>query len=337
MRKAVLALIIANIIWGAASPIFKLSLQNIPPFTLAFWRFFLGTLFVATFLRGRISFTIDNRRNFLLFLTNACMGITGNIIFFFLGLQLTYAINAPIIASGGPVFVFFLAVLFLRERFSVKKLFGMLLGTAGMIVIVIEPIVTRGIDGSLTGNLYLVLATICAVLATLAGRSVFSKYNPLPLTFWAFLVGTVSFLPLAVFELIKQPTIYSALDWRGFLGIGFGSLLSSAVAYTLFNWGLSKISATDTSVFSYIDPIIGTILAHFILHEPITAPFLAGSALIFGGIGIAEGRLHYHPLHRLRVLPKHTVEPEGISSKHAQKKDIIRHIFKRNATEDSLP
>ena len=36
----ILALIITNVIWGAASPIFKLALTNIPPFTLAFIRFF---------------------------------------------------------------------------------------------------------------------------------------------------------------------------------------------------------------------------------------------------------------------------------------------------------
>ena len=38
--NAILALVIANIIWGAASPIFKYALTDIPPFTLAFIRFF---------------------------------------------------------------------------------------------------------------------------------------------------------------------------------------------------------------------------------------------------------------------------------------------------------
>ena len=38
----VIALIIANIIWGAAAPIFKLALTNIPPFTLGFIRFFFA-------------------------------------------------------------------------------------------------------------------------------------------------------------------------------------------------------------------------------------------------------------------------------------------------------
>ncbi len=46
----ILALIITNIIWGAASPIFKFALQNIPPFTLAFIRFFFAGLLFLPFV-----------------------------------------------------------------------------------------------------------------------------------------------------------------------------------------------------------------------------------------------------------------------------------------------
>ena len=49
----VLALIIANVIWGMASPIFKFSLTNIPPFTLAFTRFFFAGLIFLPFARSK--------------------------------------------------------------------------------------------------------------------------------------------------------------------------------------------------------------------------------------------------------------------------------------------
>ncbi|PIX68551.1 hypothetical protein COZ40_02690, partial [Candidatus Roizmanbacteria bacterium CG_4_10_14_3_um_filter_39_13] len=47
----IVALIIANIIWGAACPIFKFALVNIPPFTIAFIRFFFaGIIFLPLVL-----------------------------------------------------------------------------------------------------------------------------------------------------------------------------------------------------------------------------------------------------------------------------------------------
>ena len=41
LHLAILAVIAANIIWGATPPIFKWALEEINPFTLAFFRFFL--------------------------------------------------------------------------------------------------------------------------------------------------------------------------------------------------------------------------------------------------------------------------------------------------------
>jgi len=44
----ILAIIIAEVIWGAAPPIFKYSLQEVPPFTLAFIRFFTASFIFPT-------------------------------------------------------------------------------------------------------------------------------------------------------------------------------------------------------------------------------------------------------------------------------------------------
>jgi drug/metabolite transporter (DMT)-like permease len=47
--------------------------------------------------------------------------------------------------------------------------------------------------------------------------------------------------------------------------------------------------------------VAGTILAYYMLHEPITIPFMIGAFFIFGGIFVAEGRLHYHPFQKLKT------------------------------------
>ncbi len=300
VQKAFVALIIANMIWGAASPIFKLALQNIPPFTLAFWRFFLGAILLAFVLKLHINIKFTSRRDLMLFILYALTGVTLNIIFYFWGLRLTYAINAPVIASAQPIVTLVLALVFLKETFVLRKFFGMLAGTIGILIIVLEPLLAVGIDGSVIGNIFLVIATLAAVANMIVGKSILPRYNPITFTFGAFMVGAASFLPLAIFEYSTTAGLYPSLDWRGYGGIAFGAILSSAAAYSLYAWGLSKINATDVAMFTYVDPIVGTVLASLLLHEPITLPFLLGAVFIFGGIFIAEGRLHYHPLHLLR-------------------------------------
>lgn len=327
VQKAFLALIVANVIWGAAAPIFKLSLQNIPPFTLAFLRFFLASILLLVILRRNAALPIANRRDTLLLVANSLLGITGNIIFFFLGLKLTLALNAPVIASSAPIITLLFAMLLLREKFYLRKLVGMLLGTAGILLIIFQPLIEVGFVGSVVGNLFLVLATLGAVGGTITGRRLFPRYPPLTLTFWSFIIGSASFLPLAIYEYLQAPNLYALLDWRGYLGIGFGAILSSAASYALFNWGVSKISATDTSMFTYIDPVVGTILAFLLLHEPITWPFVLGTVFIFGGIFLAEGRLHYHPFGKLRKPPKIvSCAPEVTRS--VDRAAALRRIFK---------
>lgn len=223
-------------------------------------------------------------------------GITINIAFFFLGLQLTLSINAPVIASSAPILIFIFALILLKEKIKLIKILGMLIGTIGIIIIVLEPILFAGLDGSIIGNLLLVVATLGNVAATLIGRTLFQKFDPVRLMLWAFIIGSITFFPLALAEYLHQPELFSLLDVRGITGILYGSIFSSAAAYTLFAWGLSKIQAGEASLFTYIDPIAGTTLGFLLLHEPITLPFIIGAALIFGGIFIAEHRIHYHPI-----------------------------------------
>lgn len=295
-NKAILALIVANIIWGAASPIFKLALQNIPPFTLAYIRFLGAALVLLPFVFHHMH--IDKKDIFKIFLI-AFFGITINISFFFLGLKLSPSINAPIIASSGPVFLYLFSIFLLKEKPHPKVLFGMVVSLLGVITIVGQPLLENGFDGKIVGNLFFILATFGAVGHALISKDILTKYRATTVTFWTFLIGAATFLPLAIRE-IQSANPFPTLDYRGWTGIIFGIFLSSALGYCLFEWGIQKIDAQEVGIFTYIDPVIATLIALPLLGEQITTIYLMGSILIFLGIAIAEGRLHYHPLHKLK-------------------------------------
>ncbi len=303
VQKAFIAIIVANIIWGAAAPIFKVSLTNIPPFTLAFWRFFIGAIVLLAFLGKKAALPKLSHKDWLYLLGYSISGITVNIMFFFWGLQRTYSINAPVIASAGPILTYILAMFYLNEKFNWKRLWGMLIGFIGIIVIVLEPLLKTGLHASIIGNTFLVIATLGAVVQSIIGKEVFPRLEPFAFTFWSFIIGAASFLPVAFWEYTKNTHLYAAIDIRGYMGIAFGALLSSAAGYSLYAWGLSVISASDAALFTYIDPVVGSSLSFFVLHEPITSYFVLGTLLIFGGIFVTEGRINYHPFHKFRPTP----------------------------------
>jgi drug/metabolite transporter (DMT)-like permease len=295
-QKAVLALIVANIIWGAASPIFKFALQNIPPFSLAYLRFFIACCLVYPFVYKKLDIGVLKNIDVWIF---SLTGITANILFFFLALQRTASINAPIIGSSGPVFILIFSFLFLHEPVTVRSVIGTITAFIGILVVVFQPLWEGGLATEVVGNLLLVAATLSAVISIVHGKKLLKRDNVLPLTFWMFFIGFLSFAPLAFGELLLAPDWLIRVDYRGLIGIIFGGFLSSTAAYLLENWSIARLPAVRVAVFQYLDPVAAILLAIPLLGERLTGLYLTGSVLVFLGILIAEHRLHYHPLHRL--------------------------------------
>lgn len=294
------ALIITNIIWGAASPIFKFALKNIPPFTLAFIRFFFASFL---FLPLAIKFWQKNlsfRRWLEIFLVGF-FGIFVNVSFFFLGVRKTESINVPIIASSSPVFLYFLSILFLKEKPKLKVFLGMMISLFGVLIIILSPLLFDGKKiyfGEVEGNLFIVLATLGSVFSTLVGKDLLKKVNPYFVTFFSFLFSSFLFLIFVPEEMKKWS--FSSLNINGWAGIIYGIFFSSATAYFLYYYGISKINAQEVGIFTYIDPIVAILIAIPLLGEYPNFYYLVGSILVFLGIFLAEGRIHWHPIHKLK-------------------------------------
>src|SRR5690348_8019531 len=120
-KKAVLAMIIASTIWGAGAPIFKWSLQGISPLMLAFCRFLLPTIILLFFIKRMQRIQI---KDVLYIILLGVFNCTFNIGLYFFGLLYAPSINAPVIASAGPIFILLGSALFLRDKATRKVLFG---------------------------------------------------------------------------------------------------------------------------------------------------------------------------------------------------------------------
>lgn len=294
-KQAVIALIVANVIWGAAAPIFKWSLQDIHPFTLAFLRFFIPIFFVVIFAPKKIPLRL---KDFPLFVLAGLLGISVNISGFFLGIERTASINSPIISSSGPVFILLGSILFLKEKPSKRMLLGNVIGLTGVLLIILEPLIHTTHSASIAGNLFLVLATLGAVGGTLCIKSLTKRYDPLTIVFWTFFIGSITFFPAATGE-IEKYGIAKQLLYPGIVGVIFGALFSSFLAYSIYYFALKHMFASQTTVFTYTDPVVAVLVAAPLVHEYPTPLFVFGAFLVFFGIFVAEKRLQYHPIHLL--------------------------------------
>jgi drug/metabolite transporter (DMT)-like permease len=295
VKLAVISFIVADLIWGAASPIYKWSFSNIHPFTLAFLRFFIPTILMAIF--GFRYLKIQPKHIPLIIGVGLC-DVSLNVGLFFIALQYTQSINGPIIGSAGPVFLILASILLLKERPTRKMLLGNLIGLTGVLLIVVQPVLQGSSKGTIFGNLLLIVATIGFAWGTVLAKELRPYYSGLAITFWSFLIGSITFFPFFLQEVNKYGFLPNLTD-KGMFGIFYATIFSSTIAYFLYYWAIKYIHASETGVFAYTDPVAAVVIAGPLLNEHPTIIFFLGAIMVFAGIYVAEGRIHYHPFHKL--------------------------------------
>jgi drug/metabolite transporter (DMT)-like permease len=166
-------------------------------------------------------------------------------------------------------------------------------------IIILRPIFDTGIDGSITGNLLFVISTLSFVVYTILLKDYKFPYSAATVTFYLFMFATVIFFPFFLWEM-GQSTTEILISERSIIGILFAAILTSVVGYVFYNFALKYIRASETGIFLYIDPVITVLIAVPLLGEQVTPSFIIGAVLVFLGIFIAERRLQYHPIHKLK-------------------------------------
>lgn len=294
INKAFLLTASAAIIWGATAPIMKLTLTQVPLFSLAFIRMILASLFLAIIIRRNLK--ID-KKDWTKFFACAIFGVTLNLSFFFFGLKLTEAINASFLVAAVPIFTILAAHLYLKEKITTRLIIASAIAFLGIIVIIGKPYAP--LEKSVTiGNFLLLLAGLFWVVHEIVAKKLLKIYDGGVVAFYSMAIGAATFAPFALWEFWKDPTWIGEVNFTGLAGLLYGILFASLLAYWAWQKGLSLLPAGQASFFFYLDPISGVILAIILLGEKITPQLLIGGAAVAFGVILAEHHRKAHPLHR---------------------------------------
>src|SRR5207302_880878 len=154
-----LAIILAAVIWGISAPVIKAAEDQVPTFTLAFLRFVIAVLLIASIsLRNHWSLPI-RISDLKLFILTGLTGIVGNIAFLFLGLKYTTALDYLTFSCLAPIFIAIAGYFFLREPLTRLNLTGQAMALVGAMIIIGTP--NGPASNRPLGDFLLVLSTIC--------------------------------------------------------------------------------------------------------------------------------------------------------------------------------
>jgi drug/metabolite transporter, DME family len=182
---------------------------------------------------------------------------------------------AVILLYTAPAFVTVLSFFFLKEGINLKKVLAVVGTILGCILIAganISSTSTVTFSGILIG----LGAGFGYALYTIFGKFALKKYHPFTVTFYTFLVATVSLVPFTrIWEkgdlLLREDVLLYAL------GLG---LFPTVIAYLLYTKGLEKTEGSKASIIATAEPVVATLLGIFLYSENLKVFQILGSFLI---------------------------------------------------------
>jgi drug/metabolite transporter (DMT)-like permease len=208
-----------------------------------------------------------------------------------LGLQLVPTGRSVVLAYTTPLWVTPGAILFLGERSSGRRLAGVAIGLAGLVVL-FNPLAFDWTDrGAVFGNLAIVAAALLWALSILHIRAHRWRATPFELVPWQTLLAALLMAPLAL-----ASEGLPAIDWDLRLGllVLYAGVPGTALAYWAIATASRNLPAVTTSLGLLATPVVSIAVATVWLGEAVTASLVVAVVLILGGVALgttAESRL----------------------------------------------
>jgi len=264
----------------------KIAVQEVGPITLVAFRVLFGLLFgVVVIYIQRVQWP----QTFKGWIPLLVLGITNIAIPFFLiswgELSIDSAV-ASILNATVPLFTILIAHYLLRDdKMTVPKVLGLLLGFAGVVILMSKDIGSS--VGSILGQLAVVLAS-----AFYAGGAVYARKTtegmPGIMRSAGPLVPATVVMWLAMFLVespVKMPQL--GITWIALLFLG---ILGSGFAFVLSYYLIHEIGPTRTSMVTYLFPLGGVILGVAFLNETLSWQLIVGAVLIILSLVVANMR-----------------------------------------------
>ena len=196
-----------------------------------------------------------DRGDFMKIFIGSLLGMCINMLSFFKGLQLSTPVNSGIFATLVPIMILVLSYIFLGEKISKRKVYGVLLGFLGALLLVISVKEnTPNAPNIVLGNILFMVNSSFYAAYVIVIKPLTQKYGTVTIMKWMFLSGFIITFPLSISEFneIDFPSLPFDAIWR----IGFVIVGTTFMTYLLSFYALKTLQASTFGVFAYAQPLI---------------------------------------------------------------------------------
>lgn len=270
-KQGLIAILSANTIFGLNIPITKALMDDwMSPIGYTVTRMFFGAAIfwlIGLFQKDR---KLD-QKDYLPILTGGLMGFIGTQFLFSQALQYTSPVIFSLIMALTPVVVLLLSTLILKESLPPRKLIGVVISIAGAsLIILLGQSQNSGGSNQLLGIGFALLCVLCYAGYLVLTRKVSSKYQPVTIAKWMFLVSALAAVPFSFDSLPEQVIYNGSATFQAYLYLGFALLFSTTLAFFLMPYSLKRLEASTVSIFMNLQPIVASVVAIMVGQDSFT-------------------------------------------------------------------
>jgi drug/metabolite transporter (DMT)-like permease len=262
---------------------------GVDPIALAMARMVGAALFFQAVARGGASLRPLPLREHGRIAGLSILGIVLNQTLYLVGLRITTAFSAALLAVTIPVFTAALAVVFRVEPPRARTGLGLALALAGVLFL-------TGIRSVDLGALVIAANCFSYALYIVFSKRVVEREGAVTVITWLFTWGALLLAPLGAWPLVRGATTWSVHAWALVI---FMIVCPTIIAYFANAWALGRATPTLVTVYITLQPVLAALLQWVQLGTPVTWRALAASAFILVGVTVVASRhARWRPLAR---------------------------------------
>lgn len=273
-----------NCLWAGSYVAGKAALASWPFASVNMLRFTIASVVLLPVLWRQRHLLPRGRGDRWRLVAMCCLGFVGNKALEYWGLSLTTASDTALLIAAEALATVLLSVAMLGERVRRLESLGLLLGGLGVYLVVEGGLrLPTLFSGSQSlGNLLVVASLIVEAGFTVIGKTMVERYPPFLITAAVVTGSLVAWWPAGLAALAARG--WPGLSAGGWVGIVYLGVITTALCYWAWLWGLKRVMPGAIAPLLFIQPLVGTGLAVVIRGEHPSLATLFGGLLILLGV-----------------------------------------------------
>lgn len=196
--------------------------------------------------------------------------------------------HCSIISSMSPIYTMFIAAIVLKEPVTWKKAGGVILSLCGILFLIFNNSNsgTGLTESRLSGIFLMFLNSLSFSLYLGIFKPVIAKYSVVTFMKWIFLFSALMSLPLSFMEVFSFS--WTRIPAEQMWELGYLIVFATFLSYFLIPFGQKRIRPTLVSMYSYIQPIIATVISIMIGMDILTWQKLLAALMVFAGVFVVS-------------------------------------------------